>query len=329
MNQQLLAPFPWQQQQWHFILKRAQQNKLPQALLLTGQAGLGKELFAQQIIKTLLCENGIAKQQPCNNCRSCNLINAQTHPDYYALHPEEAGKAIKIDVVRDLIARLQQSAQYHTYKIALISPADLLNKAAANALLKTLEEPTAKTLIILVTDQISSLSATIRSRCQMINFTTPNIDIAATWLSDHAPKNIDVRQILRLTENSPLRALELTEENNFAQQQTIIKELLALALHTTQPMKLITAWVKLPIENIIHEMKNLAFDLIRLKSGISQLRAMEHVTTLNKIAANVNQQKLFHYLDEVYRLQQQMLLTNLNQQLLLENLLYTWYEYTK
>lgn len=152
--------------QLNYLLTRLQQNNLPHALLLVGDISSNKSEVANNFAKTLLC----TQQTICNACRHCQLIVANSHPDFYRIQPEEKGKAIKIDTIRELIEKLNQTAQQNSYKIAIIEPADALNIAASNALLKTLEEPPTNTIILLLTENPSSLSATIRSRCQILKF---------------------------------------------------------------------------------------------------------------------------------------------------------------
>ena len=330
-DSQLIIPLPWQQQQWDFILTNARQNKLAHAILLTGAAGLGKVLFAQQIVQTLLCERGTELNKPCKQCRSCHLITADTHPDFYHLTPEEDGKNIKIDAVRNFIGRMQQTAQYDNYKVAIINPAEQLNTAAANALLKTLEEPAARTIIILITSQPNFLPATIRSRCQTLSFAAPKIDIVKPWLQTQIPNQTNIDQLLQLAENNPLTALRLVQNEEFLLVQQIIKNLIALTLGQTTPIQLATEWNKLAIQLLLNEMRNMLLDLIRLKSNLAEnyLRATNYKNELVKIAHQVDIKKLYQCIDKINNAQLQFRATNLNQQLFLENLLYDWYEHTK
>lgn len=324
-------PLPWQQSQWDFVLTNAKQNKLAHAILLTGAAGLGKALFAQHIVQTLLCERGLELNKPCGECRSCHLVAADTHPDSYHLAPEEEGKNIKIDTVRHLISRLQHTAQYNNYKVAIINPADQLNTAAANALLKTLEEPAARTLIILITSQPKFLPATIRSRCQILTFATPAKEISRDWLQTQIPAQTNIDLLLQLAENIPLRALLLAQDDEFVLVQQIIKNLIALTLGQTNPMQLAAEWNKLAVQLLLTEMRNMLLDLIRLKSNLaaSYLRASNYQAELTNIARQVDIKKLYLCIDKINNAQLQFRATNLNQQLFLENLLYDWYEHTK
>lgn len=160
--------YPWQQSQWQQLLKQHQQRRLPQALLFSGQYGLGKKDFALVLAKLVLCEAG--GESACDICHSCQLFRAGNHPDFFTIYPEENGKTIKVDQIRDLTASLNQTAQLNGYQVAVICPAESMNAAAANALLKTLEEPPGPVILILISHRLGGLPITIVSRCQKIAF---------------------------------------------------------------------------------------------------------------------------------------------------------------
>jgi len=132
--------------------------------LFVGERGVGKKQLALDFSKRLLCSN-----KACGHCQSCYLFDAQTHPDLIRIEPE-SGQTIKIDQIREVIAFVSQTPSLGGYRIIIIDPARAMNINAANALLKTLEEPTPNTLLILISDSIPRLPATILSRCQKIIF---------------------------------------------------------------------------------------------------------------------------------------------------------------
>ena len=173
---------PWQQEQWRNVMERLRAASLPHAILLAGPGGLGKNRFAALLAQTLLCETGAATGRACGHCRSCLLYAADSHPDRRIVAPLEAGKAIVVDQVREAGRYLTQTSQYGGYKTLIITPADQMNVNAANSLLKTLEEPAAWSLILLVSDRPGRLPATVLSRCQRLNFTAPESRQAQQWL---------------------------------------------------------------------------------------------------------------------------------------------------
>lgn len=213
-NDSTQPTLPWHQSLWQRFFTSYRNEKLPHAILLAGSHGLGQEQFAERVTQGLLCEQDDA---PCGHCSGCHLYAAGNHPDYYRLSPEEKGKQIKVDSVRSLSKNLAQTAQQGGYKIVLITPAEALNIAASNALLKTLEEPQGKTIIILVASDVRKISATLRSRCQVYTFTSPTSEEIANW-SDPVSRQAGWDKWLALSENLPLKAKQYAENPNLQQE---------------------------------------------------------------------------------------------------------------
>ena len=230
------ALYPWQHQQWRQLLSQVQQQRLPHALLLTGSPGLGKLTFAERFAQYLLCKAVNLGQtevsaQACGQCAGCRLLLANNHPDLLTVVPEEAGKNIKIDQIREMTERLHQTAQRAGYQVAIIAPAEALNKAAANALLKTLEEPLGKTVLLLVSHRPGVLPATIISRCQKIPFKAAYE--AKPWLLQqlaglNPSANVDL--LLNFAEHAPLRALILAQNNYLILRDQLLEHLQRLCL---------------------------------------------------------------------------------------------------
>ena len=142
-------PYPWQLQEWQQLSQQIAAKKLPHALMFAGAKGIGKRHLAEALAQLLLCLSPI-EGTPCGKCRGCMLNKAQNHPDLIVISPEEGAKGIKVDQVRALIEDLGKTAQQGGYKVVVLEPAEAMNANAANALLKSLEEPAASTLLILV-----------------------------------------------------------------------------------------------------------------------------------------------------------------------------------
>lgn len=151
-------------------MAQADAGRLPHALLLAGPRGTGKLAFARAMAAHLACEAPAGAQKPCGSCRGCIQREAGTHPNLMVLAPAEDKRDIAIDDIRDLLARLSLSAHYGGRKIAIVAPADALNIAGINALLKTIEEPPPATHVVLVAERWRALPATLRSRCQILRF---------------------------------------------------------------------------------------------------------------------------------------------------------------
>lgn len=179
-------PLPWQAEQWQRVLKQHKLQQLPHALLLAGPPATGKRRFADALMSMLLCLQVDANGFACGQCRSCLLRAAGTHPDSQWVAPEEPGKMIKIDQVRAVVDFVAQTSQQGGRKVVVVEPAEAMNRNAANALLKTLEEPSGAAFLILIADAPGRLLPTIRSRCQRIDFPTPPPAAVRAWLSPRA-----------------------------------------------------------------------------------------------------------------------------------------------
>ncbi|MBN2689513.1 MAG: DNA polymerase III subunit delta' [Gammaproteobacteria bacterium] len=159
--------------EWQLLTNLFATNRLPHALLFTGTITADKYNVALKFAQYILCQKPLTNNA-CGDCKSCRLFTAKNHPDLLLLEPDASGKQIKIDQVRALINILTKTSHQSGYKIVIINPADALNIAASNALLKTLEEPLGQTCIILCSSNENKLMETVRSRCQKIRFSAQN-----------------------------------------------------------------------------------------------------------------------------------------------------------
>lgn len=186
-------------------------QRLPHSLLLLSAPGLGAEPLAYWLTALALCESTDAK--PCGVCASCQLLRADSHPDSHYVRVQEDAQQIKVDQVRALIESLTLKSYRGGYKVGVIEGAESLNANGANAFLKTLEEPTADTMLILIARPSHRLPATIASRCLRMSLQPPAADAALAWLSAQAapgaPDNTRWEAALALAGGAPLLALEL------------------------------------------------------------------------------------------------------------------------
>jgi DNA polymerase-3 subunit delta' len=181
----------------------------PHALLLRAADGLGAELLASWVAARVLCQAGAGR--PCGRCRACLAVERGTHPDLIRLSPLEDSKQIRVDEIRELIVDFGLKSHQGGYKVAIIHPAEALNLNAANALLKTLEEPPANTLLVLVTHRRARLPATIVSRCQQLAIAAPDAAAARAWLERELP-GAESAVALRFARGAPLRAMQLLSQ---------------------------------------------------------------------------------------------------------------------
>jgi len=155
-------------------------DRLSHALLIHEAPGAGGDWLARWVAQLVLCQKPV--QAPCDTCPGCRRVATAQHPDLLVLQPLEESTQIRIEQIRELSEELSLTSHQGAYKIAIITPADTLNRFAANALLKTLEEPPPRTLLMLVVTQPSRLPATILSRCQRIRVRAPARREAVAWL---------------------------------------------------------------------------------------------------------------------------------------------------
>lgn len=208
-------------------------DRVPHALLLQGPAGLGKRQLAADIAARLLCTAD--SEAACGSCRSCQLLRGGAHPDRQVLeigiNPRtgEPRREIVIEQVRELIAVLQLTTTVSPRKVAVIQPAEAMNRSAANALLKTLEEPAGDTVLVLVSHDPRRLPATIRSRCQRIAVRPPARDDVLDWLrSEHGVDGDDAVLALDAASDAPLTALVLLQDGAHRGYQALQSALCAL-----------------------------------------------------------------------------------------------------
>jgi DNA polymerase-3 subunit delta' len=203
---EVAARAPWLAGARERVARAVAAARLPHALLLQGQPGLGKAALADWIARLALCEAPAAG--PCGACGSCRLHAAGTHPDLHRVGVGEDRKQIAVDDIRGLIAALVLRSHRGRRKVAIVDPADALNPSGANALLKTLEEPTPGALLVLTVARPERLPATIASRCQRLKIAAPEPAVALAWLAAQDAAT-DWAGPLALAGGAPLAALAL------------------------------------------------------------------------------------------------------------------------
>ncbi|MEJ6593507.1 MAG: DNA polymerase III subunit delta' [SAR86 cluster bacterium] len=315
--------YPWQTLPRQQIARQYRQDKLPHALLLCGQADLGKRDFANAMAQLLLCRAPIA-EKACGDCPECALIDAGTHPDLRIVQPEGTSKQIKIDQVRSLIEWSGHTAQRNGLKIAIIHPAETMNNATSNALLKCLEEPAGSTLMMLVTRQPARLLPTIRSRCQRVNFALPSPELVLPWLAERLPDNQNLALLLNIAGGAPLAVLDHHDEQYLARRQTIAKGLAALLTAVSSAAE---TYVMLAPDDplmVVNLMLEVVADALRwqVSEVDGAIKNQDLVSSIKLIGQSVSKDFLFRLLDRLMQEARQLASTsNPSPQLLLEALL--------
>lgn len=191
--------YSWHKELWDRLIEQI--GRLPHALLLAGPQGGGKAAFARALAARLLCEMASKSMEACGNCPSCNWFSTGNHPDFRLIEPggdepddveaesetatqKKKSEQIRISQIRALDDFLGIGTHRQGVRVIVIQPAEAMNHATANALLKMLEEPSPSTLFILITNNKRRLLPTILSRCQTLNFPKPSVTQALAWLQE-------------------------------------------------------------------------------------------------------------------------------------------------
>lgn len=285
-------------------------KRLPQSLLFVGPRHAGMLQFADRLMAILMCEHETA---PCGKCRSCHLLMHGIHPDVNYICPEPPGSAIKIEQVRELQQNIYQTPQRGTRRFIVIQPADKMNIASANALLKILEEPPSHTTFILIAEQISSIPATILSRCQKYVF--PSQDVSAPEQNDY----------LQIGQSYPTESPRAELIKNVP---AITAALCELIEGKSSPCTLAASWSSYEFNDLLWllylvtaqainyqliDSKNISIENKTIKHFSQLLQAVTLFNRLDRI--NVIMRKINHNI-------------NMNQTLVLENLLLGYLEAT-
>ena len=315
--------YPWLMDHWTRLVERLHQDRLPHGLMLAGPVGLGKGALAQMLATSMLCERPGADGTACGECHGCRMYAAGTHPDYQYIAPEDPGAQIKIDQVRELTRFMALSRQYERYKVAIIEPADAMNANAANSLLKTLEEPAARSSLILVTSQPSVLPATIRSRCQRIDIRPPHPDTALEWLNGQGIAAETSARLLKQANQAPLLAMQLGEEGALELQADFFAQLMDVLRGRASAPAVAEKWRTGNLERLLGWQVDWVDDMLRFLTAGEMSVDGETATVLSRLAPLMGTGGLFDLRDQLIQYRR-MLSGNLNAQMLLEDILQAW-----
>jgi len=304
-----MSALPWQRSILGSLLPR--RAHWPHAMLVTGPVGIGKRVLAQSLARALLCETAAADGSACGRCPGCGYAAAGQHPDLRLLEPIEIDddevklvEWISVDRIRALIRWAEITSHRGGAKVALIVPAERMNEAAANALLKTLEEPPAATYFVLVSHLPGRLPATIVSRCQRIVAPRPTRAEARSWLI--AQGLADPDDALAQANDAPLRAWALADSGYQAQRSAWIRAFAA-------PAKLEIAGMGSRIEAaprerrkdllaaIVDWMLGWCSDLARVRAGVRPAENVAFEAALRELARSVAVPALFRYHRQLLR----------------------------
>lgn len=224
----------WLAPTWSALSAALDTQHLHHALLFGGPRGHGKRALADALAAAALCTQRTANGYACGTCKSCLLVAAGTHPDLVRITFElrDDGKPrteITVDQLRVVCQRLALSSQFGGLQIAIVDPADAMNASAANALLKTLEEPATGTVILLIADDPARLPATIRSRCQRIDLPPPTRQEALDWLRAQGIADAEAARTLEASLGNPGQAVQWIADGTLALRSECLADLKALS----------------------------------------------------------------------------------------------------
>ncbi len=293
-------------------------GRLPHALLVHEAPGAGGDWLAHWAARLALCER--SPEAPCGACNACRRALAWQHPDLTLVTPLEDSRQIRIEQLRDLAADLALTSHAGGYKVAVITPADSMNRFAANALLKTLEEPPARTLLVLVASQPSRLPPTVLSRCQRLTVRAPGRAEAVAWLTQVRGPGAWEAALATVGE-APMLLVQADPEPLAQIGAEMRQTLEKLAAGEADPLATAERWARSELPLRLRCFENWLTERIRRASGggnlMPEVRAGPY---LPGAGAFLNIRELFGLLDEVRELRS-ALDVPLNRALALEALL--------
>ncbi|ART79350.1 DNA polymerase III subunit delta' [Oceanisphaera avium] len=293
--------YPWLSELTAQMMPLVAQQQLAHALLIKGAAGLGKVQFATLLAQGLLCqttENNASKTLPCGDCHSCLLFQAGTHSDLHRVSSET--RSIGVDSIRQLCAVLNERPRLGRAKVALIIDAEKMTEAAANALLKTLEEPNGQATLILISAKPEYLLPTITSRCQQWLVPLPDTEQALDWLGSQdlpAESQASWRGALSVNQGSPLATLAYLKAGRDAARHQLLRDFSQLRtqpemlapLHsalTAEPLSRI--WLQLLLQDALQGALGLPTQGVRLVDNRDLSQALSQLGPL-KLSQAISQ----------------------------------------
>jgi DNA polymerase III subunit delta' len=274
-----------------------EQGRMPHALLIHEAPGSGGDWLASWAAALVLCVRG--KAAPCGECSACRRVASLHHPDVSWLRPQEDSRQIRIEQVRELTGELALTSHSGGYKVGILTPADALNRFAANALLKTLEEPSARTLLILVATEPSRLPPTVLSRCQRLRVRAPERAESIAWLTAVRGKG-DWDAALNTLGEAPMQLAQADPAELAEVGADTRRTLDALTSGRTDPVAAAERWARSQLPLRLQCFENWLTERIRSgERGGALLAEMRAAPYLSAAGPFLNIRELFGLIDEV------------------------------
>lgn len=319
MDFQKIEALDWLADTREHIQRLLQNGRVPHALLILSKEGLGAGLLADWIAAAVLCD--ATAQRPCGSCPSCTLLRAESHPDLHRVDREEDALQVKIDQVRALIDALAYTSYRGGYKVGILNSAETLNASSANAFLKTLEEPPANTLLLLIATPNHRLPATIASRCQRVVIHTPTSEVAHSWLQRQGVVDQGREVVLRLSHGAPLRALDMDPVAAAALAQEMAQSVTQLDGRQVDISLVAERWLRSEFPRRLVWLENWITDQIRAAGteGAVGIKTVDAVVLPGSLL-KAKIRSLFELLDDTRELKR-LTGTSINLQLAVESVL--------
>jgi len=221
----------WLQSSWDNWKHQLDNNSFASATLLSSSPGLETFQLAEQFARSLMCST--SNSEPCGFCHGCELMQSGNHPDYHVVKPEKEGKAITVDQIRQCNRIAQESSQLSGYRLFVIEPAEAMNESAANALLKTLEEPPEKCVFVLIASKASALLPTIVSRCQQVTIPDPQSSVVTQWLQNELGEQVPP-YVAHINGDAPVQTKAFIQSGDLDTYKSIEESLIAAVQGNTE-----------------------------------------------------------------------------------------------
>lgn len=315
-----MPPFPWQSELWLSFIERIKLDKLPHAILLHGEAGIGVFEFSYALAQYASCFSP-TDTLCCGKCKACQLMDAGSFPDLIWVALEEKATQIKVDQIRLVSDFVSKTSQYGGRKIIIIESAESMNLNAANALLKNLEEPSGDTLFILTSNVLGQILPTIRSRCFQVAAPYPSEEQSLTWLKTHVVD--EAESLLSYARGAPLLALEWFSSDAIAQRKSVFSGMSNILMGQQTALALAQKWSQMDAVVVLESMQFALDECI--KSRMSESKTSHILESLTRNLKTIKPSLLFRLRDKLLLKRGQLQANvNLNPTLFIEELVLDW-----